>query len=235
MTDLFEGGDQSALEREEILSKWKDKSKEEILEAKINADLYVKTITKRQDEISKDYLEAKKQLDAQTSLQELVDKLNAGTSNSDTTKAKEENLPQFKPEDIDKRVKELIEETRRVEKQTINAQTVQAKLKDRFGDSYKDVLRNTGLSEKQINDIAASSPEAIFKLVGMDDVRKETFQTPPRSDQRNDNFSPKGQTKRTYAFYQEMKKTNPKAYLDPKIAVQMHNDVMEMGEAVFYG
>jgi hypothetical protein len=31
-----------------------------------------------------------------------------------------------------------------------------------------------------------------------------------------------------------MKKTNPKLYLDPKIAVQMHNDAIELGDA-FYG
>lgn len=237
MTDLFEAPtDQGEVsEREELLSKWKDKSKEEILEAKINSDLFVKTLTKRQDDISKDYLEARKQLDAQASLQELVDKLSQKTTSNSAPPNANEGTESHKPEpiDMDKRVRELIEETRRVERQTANANLVQSKLKERFGNSYQSVLRDTGLSEKQINEIAGDSPEAIFRLVGLDSAPKENFQAPPKNAQLP-SFAPRGQTKRDWIYYQELKKTDPKLYLDPKIAVQMHNDAVEQGEA-FYG
>jgi hypothetical protein len=39
------------------------------------------------------------------------------------------------------------------------------------------------------------------------------------------------QNKRTWAYYQELKKTNPKLYLDPKISVQMDKDAIALGDA----
>lgn len=235
--NLFEDtpNDQNeASEREELLSKWKDKSKEEILEAKINSDLFVKTLTKRQDDISASYLEAKKQLEAQASLQELVDRLNAkATSNSESPPANEES---HKPEPVDfkKEFSELYNKTRQEERQAANAKMVHDKLKERFGNSYQAILRETGLSDSKIQELAQEAPEAIFRLVGLNSPT-ENFQAPPRSSQRNDSFAPKGANKRDWTYYQEMKKTNPTLYLDPKIAVQMHNDVLSMGEDAFYG
>jgi hypothetical protein len=237
MTNLFAEtpptDDTSA--REEILAKWKDKTPEEVLKAKVEADLFINTLTKRQDDLSKDYLNMKQQLDATASLQELRDQIvNAkATSNSEIPNAKEGTESQ-EPVDIDKKIKQFYEETRRIERQTANANMVQTKLKEHFGNSFQEVLRGTGLSEKQINEIAGDSPEAIFRLVGIDKDNRENFQAPPKSNQRSDSFAPKGQTKRDWNFYQELKKSNPKLYLDPKIAVQMHNDAIEQGEA-FYG
>lgn len=217
-----------ASEREELLNKWKDKSKEEILEAKINSDLFVKTLTKRQDDISKDYLEAKKQLDAQASLQELVDRLNAKPpSNSDLPPANEES---HKPEPVDfkKEFNELYQKTRQEERQATNAKMVHDKLKERFGNGYQAILRETGLSDNKIQELAQEAPEAIFRLVGLNSP-KENFQAPPRSAQRNDSFAPKGAAKRDWNYYQEMKKINPLIYLDPKIANQMHADAIALG------
>lgn len=233
MTDLFEAPvTNEASQREELINKWKDKPIEELLKAKVDADLFINTLTKRQDDLSRDYLELRKQADATASLQALVDKLNEkATSNSATPNANEVK-ESHEPVDIDKRVKELIEETRRVERQTANANMVQNKLREYFGENnYQSVLQGTGLSNKQINEIAADSPEAIFRLVGLDSKKTEGFQTPPKSSQRNDSFSPKGQTKRDWNYYQELKKTNPKLYLDSKIAIQMHNDAIELGDA----
>lgn len=231
MNDLFEAPETTeASEREELLTKWKDKSKEELLEAKINSDLFIKTLTKRQDDISKDYLETKKQLEAQASLQELVDRLNQKTtSNSDTTPANEDIESRFKLEDVDARAQLVYEKARKQERATANATLVQSKLKEHFGNSYQAVLRDTGLSDQRINELAMESPEAVFRLVGLNDRREETFQSPPRSNQRQSNFSPKGQTKRDWNYYMELKKTNPKIYLDPKIANQMHDDAIALG------
>jgi hypothetical protein len=41
----------------------------------------------------------------------------------------------------------------------------------------------------------------------------------------------KEQNQRTWAYYQELKKTNPKLYLDPKIAAQMDKDAIALGDA----
>lgn len=234
MTDLFttDSVDQTEAQRQEILNKWKDKPVEELLKAKVDADLFINTLTKRQDDLSKDYLAMKSQLDATASLQELRDQIvnSKATSNSDTPNANEVIESQrIEPVDLDKKFKTLYEETRKAEKQLENTNKVMSTLKERFGNSFQEVLRDTGLSDNRIREIAAESPEAIFRLVGLDNDRRESFQAPPRSAERP-SFAPKGQPKRDWNYYQEMKKTNPKLYLDPKIAVQMHNDAIALGD-----
>ena len=56
----------------------------------------------------------------------------------------------------------------------------------------------------------------------------DTFQAPPRATQRSDSFAPKS-TKRTWSYYQDLKKSDPKAYNNPKTIVQMHKDYAELG------
>jgi hypothetical protein len=232
--DLFTEAPETneASQREELLNKWKDKPVEEILKAKVEADLFINTLTKRTDDLSKDYLAMKQQLDATASLQELRDQIvSKATSNSDLPNANEGNESQkTAPVDLEKEFKNLYERTRSAERQLENTNKVMSTLKERFGNNFQEVLRDTGLSDNRIREIAAESPEAIYRLVGIDNDRRETFQAPPRSAERP-SFAPKGQPKRDWNYYQEMKKTNPKLYLDPKIAVQMHNDAIALGDA----
>jgi len=61
-------------------------------------------------------------------------------------------------------------------------------------------------------------------------VQRENFQSPPRSDNRTGSFTPQGPKERTWAYYQELKKTNPKVYYDPKTQVQMHHDAVALEE-----
>lgn len=235
MTDLFaDVGDQSDdARRQELIAKWADKSKEEILEAKVNADLYVNTLTQKLDNITPDYLKMKERLDATASLEELRDQIvNAakGTSNGDLPNANTgSNESQTQPIDIEKKFKDLYEQTRKAEQALENTNKVMTTLKDRFGNGYQQVLRDTGLSDNRIRELAAEAPEAVFRLVGLDQQR-ESFQAPPRTGER---FVPKGAPKRDWNYYQEMKKSNPKLYLDPKITVQMHNDAIALGEAFY--
>lgn len=235
MTDLFttDSVDQTETQREEILNKWKDKPVEELLKAKVEADLFINSLTKRQDDLNRDYLEMKKQLDATASLQELRDQiLNAkATSNSESPNANEGN-ESHKPEvDIKKEFETLYAQTREAERKLENTNKVMNTLKDRFGSSFQQVLRDTGLSDNRIREIAAESPDAIFRLVGLNQ-QQDTFQSPPRTSQNS--FQQRKQQKRDWQYYQEMKKSNPTLYLDPKIAIQMHNDAIEQGDA-FYG
>lgn len=244
--NLLEGEDQKPDEREELLNKWKDKPLEEVLKAKVESDLYIKTLEKQKDELREDYLKQREELLAKAKFEELIDryekapKEKAPKESQVANPANDESSPVFDPKEVEKIVAKKLRETKAQEEQQKNFNEVQNKLKERYGEGYRTVVKEQqstlGLSDDDINSLAKRSPQALIKLFGADQPRNDpSFQTPPRSGQRNDNFAPKGPAKRDYAFYQEMKKTNPKAYLDPKIAVQMHNDVIQMGEAAFYG
>jgi hypothetical protein len=41
------------------------------------------------------------------------------------------------------------------------------------------------------------------------------------------------QQKKTLSYYLELKKTNPKLYLDPKMAIEMDRSAQYLGEAFF--
>jgi hypothetical protein len=75
------------------------------------------------------------------------------------------------------------------------------------------------------------SPEAFFRVMGLERRKpSDPFQAPPQQRAANDNFAPKVQ-RRDWNYYQELKKTNPLMYLDPKISVQMEKDAQELGAA----
>lgn len=239
--DLLAGADQlpdENADRAELLNKWKDKSAEELLKAKIDSDLYIRTLERQKDELREDYLKQREELLAKAKFEEYLDRMEK-TSNPDfqaPPAAKEVESPKLDLKELEGIVKKEIQETRIRERQEANFKMVQDKLKEHFGNNYASAIESTGLSGTRLGELAMESPEAVYRLMGVTgSAPKESFQAPPRSGQRSDNFAPRGQVKRDYAFYQEMKKTNPKMALDPKIAVQMHNDVIEMGEAAFYG
>lgn len=236
--NLLEGDDQTPNEREEILLKWKDKSKEEILEAKAESDLYIKTILKQKDELREDYLKQREELLAKAKFEELLDRFeNAPKEILSNTPAKEEESPKYNPKEIESLIENKIRQTKIIEQETKNFQTVETKLRERYGDNYKSVLReqqnSLGLSSDDINNLAKKSPEAFFRMTGLDTVKNESFETPPRNNQRNNNFAPRGEVKRNYAYYQELKKADPKIYFDSKISVQMHNDALAMGDRFY--
>lgn len=234
---LLDDGNQSSDVREEFRNKWKDKSKEEILEAKVESDIYIKTQNARFDEIRKDYLELKEQSTAKAQLQELIErqeKLLKGNPDTDTNTQGDVNQPSLKAEDIDTLLEQKLSAREKSTKQAENFNFVKAKLREQFGDNSNDILKQRmetlGLDQAFVDELAKTHPSVFLKTFGMDEVRQNGFNPPPRSSQRTDKFAPTT-PKRDWNYYQELKKTNPRLYLDPKIAVQMDKDYLALGEA----
>lgn len=223
-------------ERETLLAKWKEKTPEEVLAAKVDSDLFIKTLTTRMDDLKKDYLTLREESQAKASLQELIDRM-------ENRKEPEQNLntnqgevqPSFKPEDIESLVAKKISENETQKKHNDNFNKVKAKLAEQFGDNYgtvyKQRLDTLGLTQEFADDLARKHPTVFMKTFGLDEpVQNNTFQTPPRSNQRQASFAPVTQ-KRDWNYYQELKKADPRIYLDPKIAIQMHDDAIALGDA----
>jgi len=237
MNDLPSLDNNDLAEREAIIAKWKDKPQDELLKAKAESDLFVKTLTTRLDDLKKDYLELREQHQTSAQLKDLIDRLEkerGNTNNSDTNShdTNRDNVqPSIKPEDIQALVNQEIAKNKSLEKQTQNFSIVEAKLKEVLGEnyhaSYKQRRENLGLSEDFANDLARNHPSVFIKTFELDN-KPESFQSPPRSAARPTSFAPSTQ-KRDWNYYQAMKKDNPRLYLDPKIAVQMHEDMMALG------
>lgn len=226
-------------DRESLLNKWKDKPQEELLEAKVNSDLYVRTLTARLDDLRKDYLELREQHQAGTELKELIDQLKSKPQGDDTSHNTNQGntQPAIKPEDIETLVNQRISEQLTAHQKALaqkeNFNTVQAKLKEHFGsdyqNAYKQRLDTLGLSHEFADDLAKNHPAVFMKTFELDTPKAQSLVSLPKSNQRPTSFAPSA-VKRDWNYYQEMKKTNPKLYLDPKIAVQMDADAQALGD-----
>lgn len=217
----------------------KFKTPEDLARGKYEADAFIEILKKRQDELRSDYLRLREEAMAKAKLEELVNQLQSKqqtTPNSDTT-AKSVEKPTYDPTELANLVSKQIKEFDLSKKQQENATLVRNKLTERFGSNYqasvKQQIANLGITEEQFNAMAQNTPQLLFKALDLDTKpMTEQFNAPPRSTQRGDNFSPSTQeNKRTWSYYQEMKKNNPKLYYDPKIANQMMKDYERLGQA----
>lgn len=233
--DLLDNTNDDHSAREELLNKWKDKSPEDLLKAKIESDLYIKTLERQKDEFRTDYLKIAEENKAQAKLQELLDRIEARSTNTEPPATREEHVEKpFDATQLDSLISSKFNEIETSRKNQSNFQQVQSRLKEEFGDNFQPVLQERmnqlGLTTEEINNLAMRSPTAFYNMIGMGQQKQEGFQAPPRNNQRSDSFAPKVK-QRTWSYYQNLKKTDPTAYWNPKTQVQMHKDSSEMGSS----
>lgn len=218
----------------------KFKDPEALAKGKYVADKYIDTLTTRFDEMRTDYEKLREESVTRAKLEELIDQLEVRqreTDHADNQNVRKvEDKPQIDPAQIESLIMNKIKEIESSKTSEQNFQVVQAKIKETLGPNFqaalKDRIENAGLEVSYIDELARKSPTAAIKLLGLEPTQhNETFRSPPSTSQRNDSFSPQGSKKRTWSYYQELKKANPSLYFDPAITVQMDKDAQELGEA----
>ena len=217
----------------------KFKSPEELARAKMESDLYIKNLTRTQDEMRQDLLNSKAEIQARQRLEDLIDQLSKRQQQSDddidnTRNDVDRNTPAIKPEDIEKMVQQQMSSIERNKTEEANFKSVQAKLRERYGNDYANILssqvHDLGYTAEEANRLARSHPDAFLKLFGVNDQRQpDLFQSPPQSSTRRDP-GVQGREKRTWSFYQKMRKEQPDVYYDPKTQVQLHKDSVALGK-----
>lgn len=235
--NLLDGADPLNVDdlRDEFTNKWKDKSAEELLKAKVESDLHIKTLEREKAEMYEMYKQVFEENKTKASINDLLDQWKKEKETQVAApSANEVKVPELDLTKVKQTASETYAEMRRREREEENFSRVQTKLQERFGSNYASILKDQynqlGLSNEDMNALAVKSPEAYFRMLGLNDQPRDSYQAPPRTNQRNDSFAPKVQ-KRDYAYYAELKKTNPLLYLDPKISAQMERDMMELGPA----
>lgn len=213
----------------------KFKDPQELARGKYEADLYIDTIIKQKDDQTREILELRSELNTRAKLEEMIDQINQKqqTFSSTLPEAKDNPKP-FDPKETESIFDRKLQEYEESKKAKENFQQVQLKLREQYGNGYANVLKDKmvslHLTEDYVNDLARRSPDAFLKLMDLDENRRQdTFQSPPRSAQRPDQFAPKTRD-RTWTFYEDMKKKDPNAYWNPKTQVQMHQDLMQLGD-----
>lgn len=227
--------DQSKNYLEELVGEGKKfKTIEDLARGKAESDLYIQTVNRRSDELREDYLKLREEATAQAKLQELIDRLD-NSQNRQPPQTPVENLqrePSFDPTKLPSLIREELVKSKLEDKQSTNFSEVQKKLKEQFGNNYQTVLQdkmnNLDLTLEDINSLARKSPTAFFNTLGLNQTTQQNLMSPPRSSQSS-GFSPKTNEKRTWSYYENLRKADPKLYYDPKIANQMHDDAIALG------
>lgn len=210
----------------------KFKDNEALARSKFEADSYIEILKKRQDELRDDYLKMREEVMAKAKLEELISQLDKKSAVQEPS----DNMTTVKPElpDLDKLFSDKITQHELSKKKEANLQAVKEKLIERFGKNYQNTVKqqieDLGISEDVFNQMAQNYPNMVYKSLGLDQpLKTEGFQAPPRSSFQGPPQS--GKKERTWSYYQELKRTDPKLYYNPKIANQMQEDYQRLGAA----
>lgn len=213
--------------------------------ALIEKDLFIEQL-KREAE------EARQELRSRISVEEALTKLQERqTETSGQATSHRENGSgegnQSTQVDIDKLVEEKLtareramqEATRKAQEEK-NLNTVRQKLSEVYGPNFasevKKKAEELGVSTQFLTEAGAKEPNAVFKLLGLDQQKGYRDITDPAPAQSRVNTSANMGSDtglRNNAFYQKMRKEDPKRFWSSKVQAQRHKDALELGERFF--
>jgi hypothetical protein len=138
-------------------------------------------------------------------------------------------------EDLAERIREVTRQDREAAETTSNVTEVTDRLTSTFGGAeaanaaVKAKAQELGVSVQFLQDVASKSPKAFYKQMDLD---AQPRQAPaPHSNVNTGalhNQSAGTQAKAgTYAYYQDIRRTNPKLYSTPKVQLEMHKQALE--------
>jgi hypothetical protein len=154
-----------------------------------------------------------------------------------TTKAEESVAEQ----DLGARIREEMDRERSQAQATGNLAEVVNKLTELFGteekanEVVKTKARELGVSVEFLQDVASKSPKAFYAQLGLN-----ASQAAPAAATHSDvnpvalGANTAGPKDGTWAFYEAIRKNDPKRYFSPTIQNKMFNDRSKLGSA-FYG
>ncbi len=218
----------------------KYKTVEDLAKSRVYSDIHIQSVERENAELREDLLRLREEYNAGPKLQELLDQLvktpqQQTPSNVQTPNVNELNKqPVIDPNQIKSLVSQSVQEIETQRKQDANFNQVLNKLKERFGDNYQATLENQlkslGIDATTLDNLARQHPQVAIKTLGLDqEPVRDGFQSPPPASQRSDLFAGNGK-KRTWSYYQELRKKDPSAYYNPKNLVQMEHDAIALGD-----
>ena len=216
-------------------------SPEAVARAKIFQDAHIKQIEAENAKLREDYTRAREENIAKAKLEELLDQLQGNRNANPTANTQpivREETKAIDPKQIESLIENKFKQAELTRTYNQNLETVKNKLIERFGvdytNVYKQQIERLDLTKEEADDLARRKPTTFLHLLGLDQPKQQQQQfTPPP---RNNTSSPQNPMtsppeKRTWAWYENLRKTNKTAYLDPKTQVQMLQDRMELGNA----
>lgn len=213
--------------------KWSDP--EVIAKGKYEADKYISDLERQLAEAREDI---SKQDYAKTLLETLQGQKAGNTSTQNpeekTSSAAEQNTTE-EASDIESLVEEAIR--KRETQQTVeqNLKQVDQTLQQAYGTEATKVVKEKadelGMSLDRLKEIASESPSAFMRLIG----EQEKSKTPsaPSSTVNTQSNAFNSSSEKTWNYYQEMRRKNPKQYYSPKVQRELMEDRSRLGDRFY--
>ena len=116
-----------------------------------------------------------------------------------------------------------------------NEAKVVAQLTAKWGDNYSNKLvekvRSIGLSDDLVKQMAQTNPNALIKILGLDEAQPTTRNhAPPQNVKQG--TSQVG-SKKNHAYYTEMRRKEPKKFWSTATQSEMHKVARELGDEFY--
>lgn len=153
--------------------------------------------------------------------------VNAGTSDKGTPPAPSED-------DLKSLIKTTLTEQERERTAEQNRQKVEEGLRTLYGTEAKSRLeeksKELGMSVKRLQALAEESPTAFFTLIG-EPGQKETNRLASTKVNTSSGFDQSG--RKNWAYYQKLRREQPKLYRSPAIQNEVISERQKQGEAFY--
>lgn len=240
MTDLFEGSsdhEDTEIKLEDLVGDGKKfKSIEDLAKGKLESDRFIAQLQQELKGI-------REELNTRITLTEFMDNFKNSNTQPNQPSGDNQDRPggestALKPEDLRKLLDEELAKREQVNVARQNLNTVKQRLSEAFGPNYATRLENEaqklGVTKEFLNNMAASTPSAFLRLVGVDapaqKVNEDIF-SPPTSQRTG---TPLGNgTVKNKAYFDKIRQTDPKAYWTPAVQNELHREAARQGEAFF--
>lgn len=239
MTDLNLFSDQPEIDPnknyyEELVGPDKKfKDNEALAKKAIYSDAHIAKVEKENQELSQAYLRVMEENKTKAKLEELINKFDQQRTSTAQPEGNDDRQP-FDSSQIESLFDKKWNEKETLRRQEQNFSLVKENLINRFGSNYQDAVRqqitDLGITEADFNQMARMHPQLVIKTLGLNQPTNQ-FQAPIRST--NTGFKPTVKQERTWTWYQEQKKANPKLFRDPNFLIQMDQDSQRLGESFF--
>lgn len=218
----------------------KFKTPQALARGKVESDLHISRLESELNELRTDLAKAK-------TMQDFLDQLDARANRNVSREPELGNQPAnqdngelpHKSNALSRDdVLGLLRQEQEAERQARNVNAVTQALKDVWGGDYQNELRKAaqevGVSDKFLEDMAKTNPQAFLKLVGADKPNsananaKAVFS--PLGTQVNTSARPPQVQEKDYAYYENLRKTNPTLYHSPAIQNERWAQAKKLGE-----
>lgn len=220
----------------------KDVALQKLARAKAESDAHIARLEKEAKNRNEDLQAIQDELRTRTRLEEIMDKITKGQNSNTPSPTPQErnnegtNASGMSEDQIKALVASMNAQAEEARKRKENSAIIQSKLVEKYGKNYTVVLNEKsqalGLSKEDTKRLAETAPYALIEMLGIDKapVRETNI---PRPAVNSSAFNNKGEVKKTYSYYENIKKTDKALYDSPRIQKERWEMANKLGDEFF--